>query len=158
MATKRALSHLQALVSLQEEADRRIVGLAQTLTAVNDQIDAILEDSDREVVEAVSESYSPGEALSLAQLPIEAGSVGLYLDDVPVSQDLYEVDYATGAIAPNAQPSEGVEITAQYTVMGLASKVVELLEKIPELAPADFLSKKDSYSTAIAWIRQNYGA
>jgi len=157
MATKRGLSHLQALVALQERADREIIGLASTLTAANDQIDAILEDSDREVAETVSESYSPGEVLSLAQQPVKEGTVTLAINGSPVSSDAYSVDLATGVITPNAQPGEGVTITAEYTVAGLASQAVELLATIPELSGQDFLDKQESYATAIAWIRANYG-
>jgi len=158
MATKRALNHLQALVGLQEEADRRIVGLARTLAAVNDQIDAILEDTDREVVETVTDSYSLGEVLSLAQQPVQEGTVTLAINGSVVGSDAYELDYATGIITPNQQPSQGVTITAEYTVSGLASQAAQLLTKIPELSAQDFLDKKAAYGTAITWIRNNFGA
>ena len=157
MATRRALSHLQALVSLQERADAQILKLARTLTAANEQIDAILEDSDREVAETVTESYSPGEVLSLAQLPVKEGSVTLAINGSPVSGDAYTVSRATGVITPNVQPGAGVTITAEYTQAGLASQVAELLASMPGLSAQDFLDKKDSYATAISWIQANYG-
>ncbi len=158
MATKQALKTLQNLMALQEEADRKIVGLATTLTKANDQIDAVLQDADREVAETVTESYSPGEALMLAQEPVQDGSVKIYLDGSLVSSDLYEVDYATGEITPNQQLNAGVEITANYTVMGLASQVAKLLAVMPGVSAQAILDKKDSYEVAIAWIRDNYGA
>lgn len=157
MATRRALSHLQALVVLQERADREIIGLAQTLMAANDQIDAILEDSDREVVETVTESYSSGEVLRLAQEPVKPGNEALYLDGSRVSSEAYDIDYATGTITPNAQPVEGATITAEYMVAGLATQIGELLSQMPGVKAQDFLDKRDSYETAIQWIRDNYG-
>lgn len=158
MATKRALTALQTVISLSDEADRRIVALAGQLTVVIDEIDAILDDTNRQVFETVTETYSPGEALILGQVPVVEGSETLLLNGNPVPRDNYKISYSTGEIEPLVDVPEGAEITAQYTVMGLAAQVGQILSALPELSADQFLTRKDAYEQAIAWIREHFGA
>ena len=153
MATKRALSHLGAVVTAQENIEQRFANLITRMQQYNARIDAILQDSDRNVAEVITESTTGLEALSLAQMPVKAGSVTLYLDDVEVHSSAYEVNLATGQIT-SADVPVGKQLRAEYQVEGLTSQVGDLIATMPGLTAQDFLSAKAHYETAIAWIEQ----
>jgi len=155
MATKRALSHLNAIVETQEITQNQFARLVTRMQRYNSNVDAILQDADRPVAEIIVETVTGKEALSLAQTPIKAGSVMLYLNDVEVSPLAYEVNYATGQITYASVPA-GKTLRAEYTVEGLTSQVSNLLSTMPGLVAQDFLDTKANYETAITWIRQRF--
>ena len=155
MATTRALSHLKALIDLVERADRQIAGLAVTLTSVIEQMDAVTEDADQEVVEVLVEVTTGAETeFRLSRTPV--GSLALYIDGQVVAAANYEADLATGAITPLVAVPAGAEMRAEYVVLGLASQAAELLARVSEIDAAWFAARKAKYQTAIVWIGDNF--
>ena len=155
MATKRALSHLNAIVEAQAITQNRFANLITRMQQYNASVDAVLQDADRAVAETITEATTGLEALSLAQIPVKAGSVTLYLDNVEVAPSTYKVSYVTGQITYASVPI-GKTLRAEYAVEGLTSQVSNLLSTMPGLVAQDFLDIKANYETAITWIRQNF--
>ncbi len=153
MATKRALSHLNAVVTAQGRISQHLARLITRMQQYNASIDAILQDADRAVAEVITEATTGLEALSLAQMPVKAGSVTLYLDDVEVHSSAYKVDLATGQITYASVPI-GKRLRAEYQVEGLTSQVGDLIATMPEFTAQGFLDVQANYETAIAWIEQ----
>ena len=156
MATKRALSHLDALIKLAERADRQITSLAIALTSVIEQMDAITSDADLNVAEVLVEETTGEETeFRVSRTPVKAGSLTLYFDDQAVGAANYDLDLGTGVMTPAGVVPVGKKARVEYTVLGLASQTVQLLNVIPELDAAWFTARKAQYQTAINWIESN---
>ncbi len=154
MTTRRALSHLDALIELTERADRQIAALATTLTSVIEQIDAVTKDADQEVVEVlIEEAIGKKNVFRLSRMPVKINSLTLYLDDGPVLSGNYELDLATGVITLSIIVPIGREIRAEYTILGLSSQVEELLAVMPDLDITYFAAHRVEYQAVITWIR-----
>jgi len=155
MSTRRALSHLQSLVELDERASKQVAALAATLKQVIAQIDAILDDSDEQVAEVlVDNSVGDEKELRLSRTPVKRGTVILYVNEKVVAEEQYEIE-GEKIIPINKVPSN-IQIRAEYVVEGLKTQSAALLAQMDDLDAGYFIERKGMYRQAINWIEENF--
>jgi hypothetical protein len=158
MATKRALRRLQTLVDTNNAAKAAARILAARFGRVIAEMDAITDDEDiaweGEVV--CEQTTGQEKTFTLLHTPVKTGSLALFVDGVPTTA--YTVDLDVGVIMPTGAVPVGKEIVANYVQLGLKSQVVEIIQAVPSLSLAQFVSDKALYQQAMSWITEHFPA
>jgi len=155
MATKRALSHLQAITEMTEQSDAQIRNLAATLRQTVVQMDAVLNDADREVDEILTEETTGDEAeFVLQDSPILEGSLQVYVNDGAAPKNAFVLDGK--AIRPVKSVPKGKTVRAAYTVAGLKTQTAALMRELDDVDSASFVAWRTKALRVIEWIEKDY--